>query len=127
MVSTDSGRSIILVSWSILTFCSNGDFKILKHFEKSYFWQKSPKSRKLSFSNCFKILKSSLEQKLNMDHETRIMDLPESVETTQFCCCGLKQVILNFGIFKNENSKSQLLLWSADDVKNVQNEINEFL
>ena len=90
VVSTDSGSSNLLVSWSILTFCSNVDLKILKHFEKSHFRQNCRKSRKLSFSNWFKIFKSTLEQKVSIDHETRRLELPESVETTQFCCCGLR-------------------------------------
>ena len=89
MVSTDSGRSIILVSWSIFTFCSNDDFKILKQFENDNFRDFMHFCQNCDFSKCFKIVKSPLEQKVSIDHETRIMDLPESVETTQFCCCGL--------------------------------------
>ena len=89
VVSTDSERSNILVSWSILTFCSNGDLKILKQFENDNFRDFRQFCQNYDFSNCFKISKSLLEQKVSIDHESRMFDLSESVETTQFCCCIL--------------------------------------
>ena len=105
MVSTDSDRSNILVSWFILTFCYNGDFKILKQFENDNVCDFRQFCQNYDFSNYFTNFKSPLEQKVSIDHETKILDLSESIETTQFCSCILS--IGHFEVLEFSKMKTQ--------------------